>query len=175
MGNNLRFILKSLPHPYPYESSSVTEIWGMLSINLLNNGESIMLLETQWDMALLINWFCENEKFIQSEELIICEHLSLSISGSISKHINHLLERDFSEDEEDIEDKWYEEIFNFRQRHALTSALRGANIPDIFVGINHGQGEISLHSHDDSWCYQFDINDFISDFLNQVETFQKAY
>jgi hypothetical protein len=171
MKNKLRFKLCSAPNPYSNEHCSNTEKWGCLSIVLLKSNEEIDLLRTQWDMSLLINWFFENQVFLKNESLLVLDKIVLIQRESLAHCIQRLLDQNFSEEQEEEQEQWYEEIFNFRQRHALRSALRGANIPDIFIGTNYGQGEISLSTQNEIWSYSFDIDDFLADFCKRAEIF----
>ena len=175
MENKLRFNLRSSPNPYLCSDQSTSEKWGCLSIVLLKSNEEFNLLQIQWDLCVLIRWLFENQSFLTSELLLIPENGSPLPDESLTQAIQRLLDREFSEDQESEEEQWYEAIFNFRQHHALRSALHGANIPDIFIGLNHGYGEISLCNSDENWCYQFDMNDFFNDFIEQVKLFPPGF
>lgn len=167
MDNKLRIQLE--PEETQQNQTS-SERWGCISISLVTTNELIPLLQTKWNLLELKQWFAENQEFICSEVLSI-DGISPLPSESLAQALKRLQERDFLEDEQDEEDRWFDILFEFRQRHSLRFALRGANIPEIIIGSHRGAGEISLSNEENDWFYLFDMDDFISDLqqkLNQI-------
>ncbi|WNZ26899.1 hypothetical protein HJG54_34250 [Leptolyngbya sp. NK1-12] len=165
MDNKLRFQFELSHNIQQNETNS--EIWGCISISLLTDHQLVSLLQTQWDLSGLKAWFEENQDFIRSEVLSIDGSSPLP-SESLAQALNRLQEKEFSENEQDAEDHWFDALFEFRQRHSLRFALRGANIPEIIIGYHRGAGEISLSNREDDWSYLFDMDDFISDLRQKL-------
>jgi hypothetical protein len=172
MSNKLRFFIELKPYPYLDEAYVESTKWGCLKIVILSNESQITLLETEWEMAMLLEWFSENEQFIKSESLINKEiGLYTFPSESLAQALNRLQECEFTEDEESLEDLWVGTLFKFRQRHSLRFGLRGAEIPEIIIGFKDEAGEISLSSEKCEWIYKFDMNDFFADFHKKSASF----
>jgi hypothetical protein len=128
---------------------------------------------TQWDLATLISWFDENERFLrssssQSGEIDLCAQSFESLAQALNRN----QDRDFLEGEEEIEDLWFDSLFEFREHHSLRFAMRGAKIPEIIIGLNHGAGEISRSDETCNWSYSFDIQEFLEDFYKQLTTWR---
>lgn len=170
MNNRLRFNLELKSHPYSEEIGSQFEAWGYLSVSILASGNKISLLEVEWDLSFLAEWFIENKNFLRNETLSINKE-SLMPSESLAQALHRLQEREFSLLEEQEEEEWFDILFQFREHHSLRFALRGAKIPDIIIGCNHGVGEISLSNEEDDWSFLFDMDDFMHDLQKQLEGF----
>lgn len=171
MNNRLRFNLELKTHPYSEEIGSQFEAWGYLSVSILASENKILLLEVEWDIFCLAEWFIENQNFLSHETLSINkESLTLPLE-SLAQALQRLEERDFSQQEEQEEQEWFDILFQFREHHSLRFALRGAKIPEIIIGCNYGVGEISLSNEEDNWSFLFDMDDFIHDLQKQLERF----
>lgn len=168
MKNRLRFDLKLASHPYPEEATSPFEAWGSLFVFMMTNSKQIPLLQTQWNLALLAEWFIENQTCLRYETLSLNGKSLVLPSESLAQALKRLQGQDFSMEEAE-EEQWFDQLFQFRQHHSLRFALRGANIPEIIIGCNHGAGEISLSSKEDKWAYPFDLDDFLRDLQQQLE------
>jgi hypothetical protein len=46
--------------------------------------------------------------------------------------------------------------------------MRGAKIPEIIIGLNHGSGEISRSDETCNWSYSFDMEEFLQDFHKRM-------
>ncbi|NJL55788.1 hypothetical protein HC928_11780 [bacterium] len=130
------------------------------------------MLESQWDLSGVLSWF----------------HLQIDASSALFKPVNdiHILsseslaqavariqQRDFNDQNE--EDRMMNCLYAFRKCHCLRFQLRGADIPDLFIGRNRGNGEISLSSNVSEWKYCFDIDDFVNHFRLEISNFESAY
>jgi hypothetical protein len=172
MFNKLRFYLEPKHYPYPDEPHGFTSKWGRLSIVILDNGVETALFETQWELLPLIKWINENENSIRTEELIRNEiDLYKLPDESLAQAMNRLQKREFEDEDESAEDVWYDTLYKFRERHVLWFGMRGSKIPNIFIGLNNGIGEISLNSSGDEWSYQFDMSDFFENFHKTAADF----
>jgi hypothetical protein len=177
MANKLRFDLTLKDHPYREESSSRFEAWGHLAVYVLIDGERVSLLDTEWDLYLLAKWYIGCHAPFRHKKLVLSinEQQFLPLPGeSLAQALNRLQQHDFLDSEEDDEEYWCTTLFEFRERHSLRFALRGANIPEMVIGCNQGVGEISLSSDKSNWVYYFQMSDFDLDlrpklvrFLNQ--------
>jgi hypothetical protein len=164
MDNKLRFQLEIDNKDQQNELNA--EKWGYISISLLIDNQLLPLLQIKWNLLELKQWFAENQDFIRSEVLSVAG-ISPLPSESLAQALKRLQEKEFSEDEQDAEDNWFDTLFEFRQRHSLRFALRGANIPEIIIGYHRGAGEISW-SNEEDWFYLFDMDDFISDLQHKL-------
>ncbi len=144
------------------------ETWGRILIIVVQGKKQIILLDWEWDLTLLASWFFESQAALQHQILSI-EGNSPLPSESLAQVLNRLREREFVEEEEDETDLWYHEIFRYYEKHGLRFALRGAVIPDIIIGLNHGAEEISCSSQEKEWAYQFDMNDFCQDLAEKLK------
>lgn len=167
MENRLRFELNLVSHPYPEAAESTFEAWGSLVISVWVNLNQFTLLKTQWNLASLAEWFIENQTYLRYETLLLNGQSLVLPSESLAQAMQRLQEQDFLVEAE--EEQWFDQLFQFRQRHSLRFALRGAAIPDLIIGCNHGVGEISLSSQENEWAYQFDLHDFLHDWQEQLE------
>lgn len=87
---------------------------------------------------------------------------------SLAQALNRNQDRDFLEGEEEIADLWFDSLFEFREHHSLRFAMRGAKIPEIIIGLNHGSGEISRSDETCNWSYSFDMEEFLQDFHERM-------
>lgn len=171
MSNVLRFnLIPKLPPQGQAEILGYKD-WGRLIILIQETAREVLLLDTEWNLSSLCEWFIENRERLRCDTLWLEGKEQPFPSESLSQCLERLQDRDFTEDEEDIEEEWFNAIFKFRQHHALRLGLRGARIPDIIIGLNHGEGEISLSTENDEWCYSFSMNNFLADFSEKVENF----
>jgi hypothetical protein len=189
MSSKLRFSLELLPHPYPEDSGAAFEVWGRLSISVHTHNKLVKLLMCQWNLDELAEWFIKNRGFLCSERLLI-EGYKPFVGESLAQAMARFDDRDFSEDEEEAADRWYDSRYNFYQKHDLSCALSGANIPGIIIGCNHGSGEISFVGDSNSedypqypgfyanlqqWKYSFDMKEFLTTFNQELSRFLASW
>jgi hypothetical protein len=170
MENLLRFKIEQKQYPYSDNAGMGNlENWGQIKILILRNTDQVLLLEHQWHLFELAIWFLENEEFLRSEHLSIYEKFSTCPGESLAQALERLQNQEFLDEEE--QDRWYDMLYEFREHHALRFAMRGANIPNIIIGVNQGLGEISLSDQNDDWCYSFDMNDFLADTKKKLDAY----
>ncbi|NJL91646.1 MAG: hypothetical protein HC916_19105 [Coleofasciculaceae cyanobacterium SM2_1_6] len=186
MNNKLRFELEDRPHPYPTMTGAELERWGQMSISILTDDKNILLLKTEWDLCVLVEWIMENQEYFRNDVLLMNGEFLSQPQESLSQYIKRLQERDFLDEEEETQSQWYDNIFEFHQHHNLSCAFHGSRIPSIIIGSNHGLGEISLVKEEDGWSdldersylyttekdewsYSFDMDDFLNDFQKYRE------
>jgi hypothetical protein len=158
----LQLTLELLPHAYPEHPGAYLEAWGRIAIGVEVNGSHVTLLDHQWDLVLLAEWFAEHQTALCHDPLVIEGHAPLP-GESLAQALNRLQDRDFEEHEEELADRWFDALFAYREVHWLRFGLRGAAIPDIVIGCNHGTGEISLSDEDTEWAYPIDMETFCRD------------
>jgi hypothetical protein len=167
--NKLRIKLALISHPYPNSPGAELEAWGRIGIYLLNNKSIKLLFEVEWDIALFIEWLVENQETLATEYLEIQGHTPLP-SESLAQALDRFRERDFSEEEEEQEAIWFDSLYAYCTRHDLWFGLIGTKVPNIYIGCNHGHGEISLDLEgQEPKSYQFDMPDFLSSFANEIK------
>ena len=143
-----------LDHPYANEPGSKGEQWSKIRLEILDdNGHVIKtVLDWQWDIIVLLNWFIENKKALQYEN--IPDEIK---SSSIAKGIFGFYGK-YDPDKEDM--AILDKIFEYRTRHGLRFALTGMNVDDVYIGLNNGWVTISLHDKKERWNYNIDVEDF---------------
>lgn len=173
MTQELRIMFTRKPHPYPEEYGAHQEAWGEVTILVKVDQEEKLLFQTQNDLALLAEWFVENQEAICQEELIVEGKTALP-GESLAKALIRLHDREeFEIDEVDEELIWFETLREYLLRHDLYYGMEGSKMENIIIGCCNGTGEIS--HRDDGWCYTFDMGQFIRDFGNEIKRFLKEY
>lgn len=150
MTAKLELTLASKPHPYAYEASAVQEAWGQIRLAYRDSDTEVVLLDTQWDVLAFVAWYSEG--WATWCEDTPPEHTP---ADSLAETLARLTGREFEDPSEEA--AWDDQLYTFRQHHALRFALRGASIPDIIIGCNNAVGEISLAGQ---FAHLFDLADF---------------
>lgn len=101
-----------------------------------------------------LDWFEVNKDNIIKKQCPIDFMNSSSIAEGIRIFYEHA---DCDNDDE------LEEIFDFRSKHALRSAFKGQDIPDIFIAANNYGHEISCADNDTVFKYDVDIDSLFSE------------
>jgi hypothetical protein len=159
MENRLVLRLEALAHPFPLDPGAAVECWGSIRLSLQMEHQVHILLDWQWDILPLAGWFLRNHPAICNDPPALVENNRPLDSESLAQALRRLQDKDFSEKDEDEAERWFAEIFRYREKHALRFALPGADIPDIVLGNNHGRGEISC-CDSSIWSYSFDMDEF---------------
>ena len=168
MPNTLRFVLRLVPHPYPQSPGADGEAWGEAALSWQADAVRVPLLETQWDLLPLAEWFADSRDNLCHETWSPDDPAWAPYPGeSLTQALQRSQARLFSEAEKEAEERWQEKIFAFRQTHSLRFALPGAKIPAILIGCNHGAGEVS-GAGDIPWSYAFALQDFCREMLRTL-------
>ncbi len=167
--DNLRFVLT-----HKDDERAAGEAWGVLAIFI--NDE--LLLKTEWNLAELIEWYLETRGRWFSTSLP-----DVRPDESLAQALRRLSDALREETADGKADKLHQLQYEFRREHSLKFTFRGSYIPDaiiginpdVIIGVNQGQGEISVRSSDTetdrlfrergwiksgSWSYSFDVTDF---------------
>lgn|GEM_PF-2672971 len=168
--------LTPTPYPYPTDKLAAQAIWGSIILSIVDEGTSELLLETQWDIDYLTDWYLEHgNKLCQME-------LPFDINGdkSLAELLFQMTGKDFDDDNE--EDNWFDKLFAFREVHSLDLWFRGLNMPDIIIGCRENNGEVSLYFRSSthiysgytkpgSWAYKFDFQTFRDNLRSELILF----
>ena len=124
----------------------------------------------------LTNWFINNKNTLCKKTQVF-EHpeWGLQHGESLAKWLWNAQNRNFGHENTRFEDEWFDELYEFRESHSLSFALRGANVPDIIVGLNNEIGEISFFSLENEWAHQFDMGDFCISLHKSLVKILKVY
>jgi hypothetical protein len=176
MSNKLRIDIALKPHPYNEEPGAHLEAWGNVALYVLSRTEQTKIFETEWDMAKLVEWFTENRVNLCQDVSSIEELRLTALPGeSLAQALDRLQARDFADDEKDLEEQWHTRLLEFRKKHSLRFALRGARVPEIIIGYHRNSAEISLFDEANSWCYSFEVDDFCEYLARQLRDMLEAW
>ncbi len=164
----LHITMKHKKHPYPNDADAPYEAWGDFQVCLVHDGKEERLLEFEWNLEVFIEWYLENHEKIHTESL------AGGLPGESQAQTEHRLLHTDMEDM-DERDELDDNLYEFRAAHYLRMAFRGVEIPNIVIGVNHSEGEISLYPDEDSrwdksddffkrgnWAFSFDMSEFQS-------------
>jgi hypothetical protein len=150
--NTIRLDFCPLPHPYPGEPESAFEKWGKIILDITaENGQSILsLVEIEWDISVLIQWFSENKEALLNEDFPMKAGLKTSIAESLAAFYTS----------GSFDDEVVDMIYEYRTRHGLVFALRGTNILDTYIGKYNGVHTASCCLEAAKFTYSIDLRDF---------------
>lgn len=116
--NLLRFNLIYQEHPYPKDPRSNFDKWGQICIFLLKEktSERIEILDTQWDLSSLIEWFYKKVDITPSLVFQIDNNIQVLPQESLAQAEFRLRQADYDDDDDSIFDTLYE----FRENNALS-------------------------------------------------------
>lgn len=118
------------------------------------------LLKTYWDIADFREWTSANLDRILREPF----PSFFEQDGSIAKRLSSFYD---SVDPED--DALIDRAFDYRRAHGIRFGLRGARIPDIYIGRRCGNLEISFCSDQDEWSYFIHADSFENEMRRLVD------
>ncbi len=178
MQNQLNFSLELKSDPLAGSLAVRLEAWGLLKVNLVVPNGQVTLLELEWNLDTLAEWYAEYQDAICYEVLpvTICTPKS-------NESLAQAWYRCFFEDIRGSDDINEESEHDFQRRvklqeyatrHFISTGLLGTTVPPIVIGLNRGVGEISLcikegdyicEGPDDpmysqEWAFTFNMVDF---------------
>lgn len=119
---------------------------------LLTNGSDVRtLLKTCWDVSEFRDWISENLDKILTDPFPSLFGKDRSIAKCIASFYDSV-----NPEDDDLIDR----AFEYRRVHGIRFGLRGARIPDIYVGQRCGSLEISCYSEQDDWSYSIYADSF---------------
>lgn len=157
-------------NPYHDNENVELEAWGKIQISIISGDDKHELLDWQWNVLTIAEWYIDNKKKLFNSTLPGV-HENESLADALSRLRNVA----FEDHEDNKEYAWHSTLHNYWNDHSLRSAMRGANIPDIIIGMNNLKGEISLSEDAVSWAYQFDSDVFKMQIESQLVEFIKEW
>ena len=125
-----------------------------------HTGETILLLNAPLDVLEIVSWLKQNEHAIRTESPPFLQRPDGSIARTI--HAQRQALRDLPVDDDESIDRLHDTLYSYCLRHSVRFAARGFDIPDVFLGLREGCGEISCYEPGKGidWAYRFDLDDF---------------
>lgn len=160
---NLSLQVNILSHcevPFPFSEEEVPASI-ILSIVLPNSAESITVFDIKWDAICIMRWFLSNKAPLFDDLLPIQIRRTGSIATSIARFYDVV-----SPDDLNVLDM----VLEYRSRHELGFAMRGVDIPEIYLGNNDGYHEISHCDDVTEWAYRINL----ANFFNELESIART-
>lgn len=154
--NKLLFNFKLKQNPCKDEPNSEYEIWGEIILELKDQSKTIEILNHQWDILEVYDWFLKNKNTLLTESF----PFDFEDEKCIASCRDVLYEKnDFKHLNEEIE--YYEKIENYFSNHYFK--LKGTDTPILFIGLKNGNGEISWFDDEkgEFSCFLFNMDYFI--------------
>ncbi|MDH5676011.1 MAG: hypothetical protein OEZ06_28065 [Myxococcales bacterium] len=146
----MRLRLSLHPKPFPYTESGEPDPgdWGAIHLQLCDeNGENVRdILRQEWHLTGIARWFRLHAEALLSEP----PHPSL-VGESIADAIGR-----FYSDDTEPEEQEFDAVLQYRQRHGLRFAMRGTDIPDVYIGFWNGRLEVSGSAGPGLWSEPID-------------------
>lgn len=120
----------------PYKEDKLDELWGNIKLIYELNNSIINLLDWEWNIKELQEWFESKKEYLLTRNLNVLNEDNKSIAEV--RDIAYNREFFFNEDEQHNYYNMLEDVFLPFQFH-----LRGTPTPVYYIGINNGMGEIS--------------------------------
>ncbi|WP_211961496.1 hypothetical protein [Cupriavidus plantarum] len=132
---------------------------GRIQIYFSDNNFKKLLVDIYWDLNEIANWFVVNNKHIQGERIPGFVEDRGSIFDSI-KWVYEYFDR-YSDDQLD-------ELFEYRRRHEFCFAVRGVQVPELYMGIGKNGMEVSGEGEGERYVYYVDVcfDEFIEKLIN---------
>jgi len=112
---------------------------------LVTDGNDVRtILKTRWDISEFREWISGNLNRILREPFPSFFGQDSSIAKCVASFYDSV-----NPEDDDLIDR----AFDYRRAHGIRFALRGARIPDMYVGQRYGNLEISSYSEQDEWSY----------------------
>jgi hypothetical protein len=168
--------LQLLPHPYPEDAGSVLEPWGRFTFTIEDGARMMPLVDWQWNLDDLAEWFAESGAALREEEFRIVGHAPLP-GESLAQAVWRLRQREFEYDDP-AEPQWFDALHAYWEHHNLYVPFRGArNVPSIYIGLNGGVGEASHYDLERgvAWAYRFDMAEFCDDLRQELHQLLLAW
>jgi hypothetical protein len=149
---NLKLSVRKLPPDEWLDEPSPDEVYAEFALFLQDADKKRVrdFFTIKWDINCLLDWVVENKN------AILCEPFpSLGVVGqSLAERISRFY--DVVDPGDDAKD---DAMYEYRTRHGVRFALRGVDVPVIYIGLNSTGHEIS----GDGWACRVDMEAFIRD------------
>ncbi len=158
-------------HPYAGSLGADSEAWGRIILSHETESSETILVDTEWDLLVFSEWFITNQQALCLETLVAPGNQRLQKGESVAEAVARLNQKEFPEDQEDLELEWFDFLYQFNLRHNLWYSLMGSKIPNILLCCNNGNGEISFFSDGEKWKYDFNMNEFIKEVEQEIKNY----
>lgn len=148
-------------NPYSEEPHSEYEIWGEIILKLNQNpSKSIEILNHQWDILEVYEWFQKNKAALLTESF----PFYFEDEKCMAQSRDVLYEKkDFKDLNEEFE--YYDTIENYFSTHHFK--LKGTDTPMLFIGLKNHRGEVSWFDEKSRVYNYFSFN--MGDFIKAAE------
>lgn len=162
----LYFNLERKASPYE-EEPPPNEVWGIIQICYEFDNTVEYILDWQWDIIEVRDWFDEAKDRLAVKNLDVLNDENQSIAEL--RALGYERSFFFSEDEMFLYHANLEECFSDFQFH-----LRGTPTPTYYIGLNNEQGEISYYSAEQKIYkrYCFNMDEFLKSTADTLLNFR---
>lgn len=163
--SNLKIEIKKRHYPYKDDISAPFNLWGEFIITC----EESVLLDTEWDITVFIEWFIENKEYLKIEKF------PFDFVNSIAESRDLLFNKvdTFNEEQEEEMFEYVEVLSNYFSNHYLH--LRGTDTQSFYIGlVQDGRGEISYTIDNTYYKYIFDMEKFLVQVDEEIKGYLKT-
>ena len=155
----LTLTLTARPHPLPHSLAAPFQVWGGFSLALTSGGQRRVLHAFEWELNPLAAWLARAPGALWQEALCVAGH-GPRPGESLAQAVARL--RAETPADEAAACEWADALWHFVDTHSLRRAFPGTALPELFIGCNHGAGEVSVHEAGQSWSAAFDMPPFVA-------------
>lgn len=119
-----------------------------IKLSVCISSETRVLADFNWDAKEIFGWFERNQEYICKEERPVW-----CVESTIAGSVKVALESD------EVDDAGLDEIYEYRLKHDLRFAARGARVPSIYFGRGVAGGELSVVIDEEIVCVSIDFSD----------------
>jgi hypothetical protein len=141
-----------VPVPYPHDDIDRPSA---IRIAVEADGSTTELLNVKWDATPVLEWLAQNARAISQDRL---PKVFDNNGRSIAERVH--IARDLVDPNDDAT---VDAIYDYCARHCILLAFSGTTVPDIFLGIGPGGGEISCFEPHARWSYDVDLTSLPDD------------
>ena len=129
--------------------------------------EIFTAIDKKWDADFILKWLLDNKLSIMSETPPFDIKTDESIPMALESF--YAAEDAYEDSEVTNHNTLWDKIYAYRTRHALRFAFRGADLDDVYLGLNRGEHEISCADGLNTWRFVFDVVDFYDNLPHIVD------
>lgn len=146
--NHLQLQIKRKPNPY-----CSGEDWGEIELSVVGpDGRGLFtLINMEWDPSALVDWLLDCK-----HELLTGVMPAPECGNSISEAVAVFYDKVDPEDDSAVDG-----MHQYRSRHCLRFAMRGADMPEYYLGLFKNRYEVSGSEAGTHWRYDIDLEGFL--------------
>lgn len=155
----MKLDIQTLPRSeWPDHPTDGTE-YAQITLSICNqNAECVVApFSVKWDVQPIIQWFSENREYLFADKFPV----------SLAQRLSAFYEAD------EVTDELIEAIYSYRTRHGLRFALRGVDVPDVYIGRTEIGIEISATAKSGGWSYPIDLEAFYTEHADLFSHYAK--